>query len=191
MPTTKRRRPAALDWDEAIDLFETHLRAARKAPGTIESNLLEVRRLERHLRASRRPDEITTDDLRRYQLRLLAGELSRSGQPSTAGNVARVATVHANFFGFLFDEEKLATNPTRRLERPRGNARKLTGDVLTVEEVKQLLAVPVRSTPSGLRDRAFLELLYATALRRNEALNLDLADVDLKQPPLPVDPLPV
>lgn len=170
-----------LDWHEAIDLFESHLRATRKARGTIEGNLLEVRRLERTLGDERRPDEITIDDLRRYQLRLLAGELSRSGRPSSAGNVSRVVTVHANFFGFLCDEERIPRNPTRRLERPRSNARKLTGDVLSVEEVKRLLDVPDRTRPSGLRDRALLELLYATAIRRNEALNLDLADLDLKQ----------
>lgn len=169
------------DWHEAIELFEQHLRAARKAPGTIKSNLLEVHRLERRLRDTRQPGQVTTDDLRCYQLGLLSGELTRLGTPSTAGNVARIATVHSNFFKFLLDEEKIAQDPTRRLERPRANARKLTGDVLTVEEVKKLLAVPATTTPSGLRDRALFELLYATALRRCEALDLDLGDVDLKQ----------
>ena len=50
--------------------------------------------------------------------------------------------------------------------------------MLTVEEVTRLLEAPDRTTPMGLRDRAFLEILYATGMRRREALGLDLCDYD-------------
>jgi len=182
-PPRRRRAKAkaGLQWDDAIELFQTHMHAARKAAGTVEGNMLEVHRLERHLRAARLPGEVTIDDLRQYQLGLLSGKLTRLGTPSSPANVARIATVHANFFGFLFDEEKIEANPTRRLERPRAKTGKLVGDVLTVEEMKKFLSVPSKTTPSGLRDRAYFELLYSTALRRCEALNLDLGDLDLKQ----------
>jgi integrase/recombinase XerD len=50
--------------------------------------------------------------------------------------------------------------------------------VLTVKEVRRFLASPDVTTPLGLRDRAMLEVLYATGVRRNELLGLDLSDLN-------------
>lgn len=69
-------------------------------------------------------------------------------------------------------------NPARLLETPRIQ-RKLP-DILSLNEVEQLLSQPDITTPLGQRDRAMLELLYATGLRVSELVNLRLLDVNLE-----------
>jgi integrase/recombinase XerD len=108
---------------------------------------------------------------------LLTGTASRSGRPNGASTVHRVTTALRSFFRFLAAEERIERDPTARLEHPR-LPRPLPGDVLTTEEVTAVLDVPDLTDPGGLRDRALVELLYATGLRRNEALDLDLGDLD-------------
>lgn len=97
--------------------------------------------------------------------------------PLSPRTAARIATQLASFFGFLLDEGLIAADPTRRLERPRA-PRAAPGEVLTVAEVRRLLAALPTTSPAGLRDRAVFEVLYATGVRRSELCDLDLADLD-------------
>jgi len=69
-------------------------------------------------------------------------------------------------------------NPTEYLESPR--LPKRLPRVLTVEEVERLLAQPRLDTPAGLRDKAMLELLYATGLRVSELVALNVDHIDLE-----------
>ena len=93
--------------------------------------------------------------------------LSRKlGKRSVARNISAIRT----FFRFLVTEGVIEANPARFLETPK-LPRKLP-DILSVDETSTLLEKPDSSTPLGLRDRALLELLYATGLRVSELLNL-------------------
>jgi integrase/recombinase XerD len=186
--TKKPTRPTkALAWNEAIDLYETHLRAERSAARTIEGYLLEVKYLHEHLAPSgtTSPAHVTLDHLRRYQAGLLTGDASRSGKKLAAGTVARIASALGDFFSFLYQDERIPLDPSARLERVSVPER-MPDEVLTKKEIVKFLGAADDTTPHGLRDRAFVEILYATGIRRNEARDLDLSDVNHEERELTV-----
>jgi len=169
-------RPRALCWTRALEVYEQHLLARRASPRTREDHLRELRLLREHA-APKRPGSLCLADLRDYQVGLLTGEASRSGRPVSAGTVAKVTSTLRAFFAFLAAEGLVRADPALRLERPKV-PRRLPGDVLSVPDVRRLLAAPDEATALGLRDRALLEVLYATGLRRAEACGLELGDLD-------------
>ncbi len=92
---------------------------------------------------------------------------------------ARKVASAKSLFGFLVEEGVVAKNPTENLSSPRVG--RSLPEVLTVEEVGALLSGPDGETPEAARDRAMLELLYATGTRVSELVSLDLGDIDLAQ----------
>lgn len=111
-------------------------------------------------------------DLLRYlQLRVEQGASPRSG--------ARLLSSVRRFYRYLVRERLLQEDPSARIDPPRlGRA---LPDTLTEEEVERLLATPQVNQPLGLRDRAMLEVLYASGLRVSELVSLLLAQVNLQQ----------
>jgi integrase/recombinase XerD len=98
----------------------------------------------------------------------------RSYAPST---VARKIASVKSFFSFLLDSGLLVDNPTSALSAPK--VEKKLPRILTEDEVELLLAEPAKGmTPKALRDRALLELLYATGMRVSEIITLRLDDLD-------------
>jgi len=83
------------------------------------------------------------------------------------------------FYRFCFAEGLIATDIASHLDLPRQP--RLLPDVLTVEEVECLLEQRTDATPIGLRDRALLELLYASGLRISEAVGLDRDELSLEE----------
>ena len=75
---------------------------------------------------------------------------------------------------------RLVVNPAAELELPRLPHR-LPRAVLSISEAERVLAQPDLATALGLRDRAILEVLYSTGLRRMELVGLDLADLDAER----------
>jgi integrase/recombinase XerD len=82
-------------------------------------------------------------------------------------------------FEYLVQAGRLLIDPSENIVETCRKNRKLA-PVLAEDQVKRLLEQPNLSTTAGLRDRAVLEVLYATAIRRNELLNLSVYDADLK-----------
>ncbi len=95
-----------------------------------------------------------------------------------------VATVSRNiasiksFFNFLLREGIVQADPSEHLKPPK--IEKKAPDVLTISEVNKLLEQPGNTTPKEIRDRAMLELLYATGIRVTELVTLKVRDVNLK-----------
>jgi len=83
------------------------------------------------------------------------------------------------YFGFLLAEGSLAADPTERLESPRLGRR--LPDFLTHDEAARLLDAPDPDSPLFWRDRAILELLYATGMRVSELAELPLTALDLDE----------
>lgn len=99
----------------------------------------------------------------------------------TSGNSARTMARHISsirsFHQFLLREKISSTDPSVHLEMPQID--RTLPKVLSIEEIEELLAVPNITKPQGLRDRAMLELLYASGMRISECISLALEDVNL------------
>lgn len=96
-----------------------------------------------------------------------------------ATSIRRAQSAVRTYFRFLLSEGVLDVDPSERLESPRV-ARKLP-DFLTRDEVTRLLDAPDASKPLFWRDRAILELLYASGLRVSELVDLPLSGLDLDE----------
>jgi integrase/recombinase XerD len=127
-------------------------------------------------RGLERPHEVTKPVLERFQ-RHLYYHRKPNGEPLTFRTQAQRMIPIRAWFKWLARENHILSNPASELELPRPE-RRLPAVVLTAEEAEAVLAVPDVATPLGLRDRAMLELLYASAIRRSELLALRLFDVD-------------
>jgi integrase/recombinase XerD len=126
-------------------------------------------------RSLRNPTEITRPILERYQ-RWLFYYRTKAGKPlSVASQHKRLAAVVA-FFKWMARSNLILFNPASEIDLPRLD-RRLPRDVLTVSEVEQVLNLPDVSKPSGIRDRAILETLYSTGIRRSELVKLGIYDV--------------
>ena len=98
--------------------------------------------------------------------------------PYKATSVSRVLSAVRSFHRFLVGEGIAAQDPTREVVRPR--VPRPLPHPLGVEEVRRLIEAPDRSTPTGLRDRAILEVLYGAGVRVSELTGLDVDDLDLE-----------
>jgi len=122
--------------------------------------------MQSHAPAGRWPD---AEDLRYY-----IDHLHQTGL--SARSVARHVATLRNFCGFLLREGLVATDPTEHLHAPR--QWQTIPKFLNLEEIEKLIQAPDVSRPTGLRDRAMLELLYATGLRVSELCQLGKSDID-------------
>ncbi len=103
----------------------------------------------------------------------------REGKPPVASaTLQRKVACLRSFYRHLRREQRIEHDPTAELRGPRRRAR--LPNVLSRDEVQQLLAQPLGSSPAALRDRALLETMYACGLRASEAIALELAELDLE-----------
>jgi integrase/recombinase XerD len=122
------------------------------------------------------PPEITRPILDRY-VRYLFHYRKANGEPLTIRTQhTRVIPIRA-YFKWLARERYILYNPASEIELPRTEHR-LPKHVLTVKEAEAVLTQPDVTQPLGIRDRAMLEVLYSTGMRRMELMNLKLFDVD-------------
>jgi integrase/recombinase XerD len=115
------------------------------------------------------PHQAKASDLGRYVESLYKAGLS-------ARTIARHMTTLRNFYSFLTREGEIDTDPSEFLIPPRQWS--TLPKYLNRQEIEGLLAAPDLPKPSGLRDRAMLELLYATGLRVSELCKLELSSLE-------------
>jgi len=97
-----------------------------------------------------------------------------------SSTVARKVAAVKSFFHFMLDKGILKDDPTVTLDSPK--VKKRLPRILSREDIEALLSEPTHlSDPKSLRDKAFLELLYATGMRVSELVSLDISDVDLNK----------
>jgi integrase/recombinase XerD len=155
-----------------LDAFLEHLVVERGlAQNSLEAYRRDLIRYTGYLTArGKSATDLDRAEVPRYLLALREAEL---GPRSVARHLSAIRQYHR----FLVREGLAAEDPTSHLEAPRP-WRRLPG-VLSSEEVDRLLAAGETTTPRGLRDRAMLELMYASGLRVSELVGLRLADLDL------------
>ncbi len=127
-------------------------------------------------RSLTKPTEITLPILERYQRHLFHYRKSNGEPLGYVSQRSRLIPVKT-FFQWLTRSRHILYNPASELQLPRP-PKKLPHHVLTLSEVETILAQPDTTTPQGLRDRAMLELLYSTGVRRMELTRLKCYDVD-------------
>ncbi len=107
-------------------------------------------------------------------LRHYIDHLHQTGLSSRS--IARHVATLRNFYGFLLREGLISSDPTEYVRAPR--QWQTIPKFLNLEDIEKLIAAPDASRPTGLRDRAMLELLYATGLRVSELCRLGRSDID-------------
>jgi len=155
-----------------VDAYLTHLTVERRlAANSVESYARDLVLLATF--AAGRGTSV--DSLARPDLERLVRDLMSEGR--SPRSVARAVACFRGFYRFLVIDGRVTASPADDLHPPRVG--KVVHRYLSVEEVDRLIAQPDVSTPRGLRDRALIELLYATGMRVTELLTLRPADVNL------------
>lgn len=157
-----------------IDSYLAYLRDVRRlSRNTLESYARDLAQLGAFAEAqSKAPETLERRDLEAFVRGLMASGLSPR-------SVARVVACIRGYFRFVAIERKLPQNPADDLRSPR--AWPALPKFLSIEEVDRLLAQPDVSTPRGLRDKALIEVLYATGLRVSELIALRAGDLNLEE----------
>jgi integrase/recombinase XerD len=130
-------------------------------------------------RSITRPSQVTKPIVEAYQRHLFHRRLP-SGKPISFGTQHGSLVAVKRLFQWLTRSNVLLYNPASEIELPR-LGRRLPRHVLSASEVEAVLAVPDIHDPLGLRDRAILETIYSTGIRRSEAVKLGVYDIDAER----------
>jgi integrase/recombinase XerD len=157
------------------DLLREYLAYIQVEKGLSQNSLEAYRRDLGRLVAWANKQGKSVEDLARGDLRGWIAELSRAGlAPST---VSRAVSAARGLFRFLMLDGHIKSHPAEDLSTPQKGT--YLPRFLTEDEMERLLRAPDIETGEGLRDRAMLELMYATGLRVSELISVKLADLDL------------
>ncbi len=164
------------DWKikDAIWEFMNYLHTVRKTPHNTEvSYEHDLRKMERYL-AEQQVTElgaVTETFLNSYMLYL---EREKMAPATVSRNVAAIR----KFYQYAYRQHYVLDDPSENLRPPKVE-RKLP-EILSVEEVDLLMRQPDGLTPKGMRDKAMLELIYATGIRVSELIHLKMEDLNLR-----------
>ncbi|WP_078432716.1 site-specific tyrosine recombinase XerD [Metabacillus halosaccharovorans] len=140
---------------------------------TIVSYERDLKSYQKHLNEVQKI--VSFNDVSRLHIIQFLKFLKESGKSSKT--IARHTASIRNFHQFLLREKQADQDPSVLIESPQ--LERNLPKVLSLQEVEQLLETPKTTTPFGLRDKAMLELLYATGIRVSEMINLNLTDAHL------------
>jgi integrase/recombinase XerC len=161
--------------DEHLNKFITYLIAEKNAsPYTIKNYRHEIGEFLDFLKEQ---GIDSWDGVDRYILRRYLAWLQAEGY--VKASITRRISELRSFCRYLMREDILDTNPIRAISSPK--IPKRLPNYLDLHEVEALLAAPDAMVPQGQRDRAILEVLYASGLRVSELVSLNLSNVDVRQ----------
>jgi integrase/recombinase XerC len=162
---------------DSVESFVTYLTSEKRySPHTVQAyktDLLQF--IDFLVQILEKPDTPSPESTTREDVRLFLGGLIRHGMSKRS--VARKLASLRAFFGFLIRTERITTDPTLTLASPKFE--KYLPEFLREEEMSNALDAIVRDSPTGIRDRAILELFYGTGMRLSELVKLNIEDVDL------------
>jgi integrase/recombinase XerD len=161
--------------DEKVELFLQHLTVKRNlAANTTAAYRTDLEQFGEFLGERQVEDwlAVSHDDILAFLLFLRERRYASS-------TVARRAAAVKSFYAFLTAEGHLANDPTEQIDSPKVD--RYLPKALTPAQVDELLELPLRQpTPERLRDKAMLELLYATGMRVSELVALNVNDLDME-----------
>ena len=159
--------------DRELNLFDAYLATERRASAhTRKAYRIDLAQYAAHLAAAGQGIVPSSPALVR-------GFLAAAAAEASATSLARKLSAIRSLYRFLVREGLAPGNPARVVASPKRPKR--LPEVLPEDEVAALVEAPQLAEPLALRDRAFLELLYASGLRVAELVGLDLAELDLAQ----------
>jgi integrase/recombinase XerC len=161
-----------------LERFEEYLRLRNASEATIASYLGDLSRFLRYLKESGRGDEKGMVSVQGIDRRALRSYISLLYNDHKASSLERILASLRAFFRFLEREGVVEANWAKLVATPRKDKHLPT--VLPVEEVFALLDAPHPDSPTGRRNRAMLELFYASGIRLSELVGLNLQDLNLK-----------
>ncbi|WP_297323960.1 site-specific tyrosine recombinase XerD [Nitrosomonas sp.] len=141
---------------------------------TLDSYRNDLRLFSEWLRRRNQEDRVLMDATHSDLLEFLASRVSAKIKASTT---SRELSSLKRFYRFLLRQGKIATDPSLNIETPK--LQRSLPQSLTEKEVELLLSVPDLKHPLGLRDRAMVEVLYASGLRVSELINLKYSQVSM------------
>lgn len=156
-----------------VDNYMEYLNNVKKASAnTVASYKRDLVKLNRYLESLgiNSSADVNTTDLNSYVLYMKEQNMSTA---TISRNVASIKS----FFMYLFKNSRIKEDPAEQIKPPK--IEKKLPEILTVEEINKLLEQPSKSNPKEIRDKAMLELLYATGMRVSELISLQLSDVNL------------
>ena len=164
-----------LMWNRMRDLFREYLSYCRVEKGLAANSIASYEHDLGRLRDWADKNDcdlltLTRQDLREWLIDLSADKLSENSK-------RRLISAVRGFYKFLMFDGHVKHNPAEDLVAPQKGV--YLPRFLNRSEVEELLASPDTSTETGLRDRAILELMYASGLRVSEAVNVRIHDIDL------------
>ena len=159
--------------EELLARYVSYLRAERNAsPYTVRNYTRDLR----HFLDFLGREKVTTfEDVDRHLLRRYVASLLEGGYEKTS--VARKMSALGSFYRYLLREDLLSSDPVAAVSSPKLDRR--LPSFLSADEVTQLVHAPDDSNPLGQRDKALLELLYASGLRVSEIASLEMGNVNL------------
>lgn len=179
---TRKRKPENAPQSPLEILMQEHLDSLRVrsySEHTVRNRLVHIRFFIQwaYEHGLREPHEITRPVLERYQ-RYLFFYRKKNGEPlSFRSQHARLVPLRV-WFRWMTRQNHILHNPASEIDLPR-LGRTLPKNIFSVPEIEQVMLQPNPADPLGLRDRAILEVIYATGLRRIEMVNLKLFDLQL------------
>lgn len=160
--------------EQEIKGFVSYLHDVKKTSQNTElSYQRDLMKMMRFLRTQKveKSKDVTETNLNSYIL-----DLEKKGM--AAATVSRNIASMKAFYLYMLKNGEVTTDPAEHLKAPK--VEKKIPDILSVEEIERLLDQPGDRTAKGLRDKAMLELLYATGIRVTELISLRLDDVNWK-----------
>lgn len=158
--------------------YLTHMGVLGQSPHSVASSKAALRRFIRWCqeRSVMRPSQVDRPLVERFQ-QALFHHRKRNGEPLAARSQQFLLIPLRQWFSWLAKQGHLPYSPAAELELPKV-VRRLPKAILSAQETEAVLAVPDVNTAVGLRDRAILETLYSTGIRRTELTRLAVQDVD-------------
>ena len=160
---------------DLISAYENYLTKVKQASSnTISSYMRDIRQYADWLRLSEDLDVVDAT-----QLNISDYLLHLEGDGRSSATISRNLASLKNFYAYLITAGFLDKTPVLDIHIERGE--KKLPRVLTGREIELLLAQPVCVEPKGFRDKAMLEVMYATGIRVSELIDLNVDDVNLEQ----------
>lgn len=160
---------------DLICAYENYLSKVKQASGnTVASYLRDIRQFSHWLSAQGGASVVDATQLNISDYLLHLEDEGRSG-----ATISRSLASLKNFYAYLITAGFLEKTPVMDIHVERGE--KKLPRVLSAREIELLLAQPVCVEPKGFRDKAMLEVMYATGIRVSELIDLNLEDVNLEQ----------